>query len=141
MMIIVGVDETERAAIAARKAARLAVLLDSDLRAVHVSYIPGATLAVLAGVPAAATDYSDAQRKEVWDRILPVLEASGARFEPVELEGYPPDVLLEYADEIGADLIVLGSRGRGDLAALLLGSTSHRVVNNAKCDVLIAKGT
>jgi len=58
----------------------------------------------------------------------------------VDLEGYPPDVIVEYAQEIGADLIVVGSRGRGDLASLVLGSTSHRVVNHAPCDVLVVRG-
>jgi len=58
----------------------------------------------------------------------------------VELEGYPADTLVEYASSVGAGIIVVGSRGRGELASLVLGSTSHRVVNQATCDVLIAKG-
>ena len=140
MIIVVGVDDSERSAIAARKASRLAVWLDADLHAVHVTHVPAAMLAVLAGVPAGTTEYTDAQRNAVWDRVGPVLDTGGARVTRVDLEGYPADDLVRYSEEQGAGLIVVGSRGRGDLASLVLGSTSHRVVNQAECDVLVAKG-
>jgi len=140
VIIVVGVDDSARSAIAARKASRLAVWLDADLHAVHVTHIPAAMLAVLAGVPSGPTEFSEAQRASVWEQVGPVLEAGGARVTRVEIEGYPPDALVEYAEEIDAGLIVVGSRGRGDLASLVLGSTSHRVANQASCDVLIAKG-
>ena len=53
------------------------------------------------------------------------------------LEGPAADALLRVAGAQGADLVVLGSRGRGDLAAAVLGSTSHKVLNHAPCPVLI----
>jgi len=140
VIIVVGVDDSERSAVAVRKASRLAVWLDADLHAVYVTHIPTAMLAVLAGVPTGATDFSDAQRVAVWDQVGPVLESGGARVTRVELDGYPADVLIEYAGEVGAGLLVVGSRGRGDFAAWVLGSISHRVVNQATCDVLVAKG-
>lgn len=46
--------------------------------------------------------------------------------------------ILQVAEEIGADLIVLGSHGRHGLAALL-GSTARSVLNGAKCDVLAVR--
>jgi nucleotide-binding universal stress UspA family protein len=141
VIIVVGVDDSEQGRIAARKACRLGTLLDADVHAVWVRHTPGAMLAALSGSPEMASEFADAQRRAVWDLVLPVLEASGARTHTVDLEGYPADAIVEYAGEAGADLIVIGSRGRGDLAALVLGSTSHRVVNNASCDVLVAKGT
>jgi nucleotide-binding universal stress UspA family protein len=140
VIIVVGVDDSARSAIAARKASRLAVWLDADLHAVHVNHIPAAMLAVLAGVPAGATELAKAQSESVWDQVGPVLDAGGARVTRVGIDGYPADALVEYAEKVEAALIVVGSRGRGDLASLMLGSTSHRVVNQATCDVLIAKG-
>ena len=140
MIVVVGVDDSSRSAVAARKAGRLAVWLDADLHAVHVAHIPAAMLAVLAGVEAGTTEFIDAQRRGVWDVVDPVLEQSGARVTRVELEGHPADALVEYAREVDAALLVVGSRGRGELASLVLGSTSHRVVNQAACDVLVAKG-
>ncbi len=140
MIVVVGVDETDRSLIAARKALRLATMLDAELHAVFVAHVPAAMLAVLAGVPAAAGEFADAQREAVWAGVGPLLDAASVSVHRIDLEGYPADALVEYAQDVGADLIVVGSRGRGDLASLVLGSTSHRVVNQAPCDVLIAKG-
>jgi nucleotide-binding universal stress UspA family protein len=140
VIIVVGVDDTERSRVAARKACRLGVMLDAEVHAVFVTHVPTAMLTVLAGAPDATSEYAEAQRREVWESIRPVLDASEAVTTLVDLEGYPSDALVEYAEEVGAGLIVVGSRGRGDLASLVLGSTSHRVVNQASCDVLVAKG-
>lgn len=47
--------------------------------------------------------------------------------------------LCEYAEENNIDLIILGSRGLGDVKKLILGSVSNYVVQHAKCQVLIVK--
>jgi nucleotide-binding universal stress UspA family protein len=51
----------------------------------------------------------------------------------------PAQGILDAADEHKADLIVMGSRGRGTFANLLLGSTAERVLRYAKVPVLIAR--
>ena len=51
----------------------------------------------------------------------------------------PAQGILDAADEHHADLIVMGSRGRGTFANLLLGSTAERVLRYAKVPVLIAR--
>lgn len=51
----------------------------------------------------------------------------------------PAQGILDAADENHADLIILGSRGRGTFANLLLGSTAERVLRYAKVPVLIAR--
>lgn len=57
------------------------------------------------------------------------------RVEPVVVEGPAARALLETAR--GADLLVVGSRGRGGFLGLLLGSTSHQVVTHATCPVVV----
>lgn len=47
--------------------------------------------------------------------------------------------ILSAQSDLGADAIVLGSRGLGDVSALFLGSTSHTVMNRAPCTVIAVK--
>jgi len=53
------------------------------------------------------------------------------------IEGPPAPAILRVAAEDGCDLIVMGSRGHGQLAGLLLGSVSSAVAQRAECPVLI----
>lgn len=71
-------------------------------------------------------------------------EAKGVIPEGVPVEtlfevGSPGPVLLQMADDIGADLIVMGSRGLGPLKGIFMGSVSSYMVSRAKCPVLIVK--
>lgn len=54
-------------------------------------------------------------------------------------QGKPAPTILEYARESDSDLIVLGSRGHTAIDELLLGSTSHHVVQHSSVPVLIVK--
>ena len=54
------------------------------------------------------------------------------------IEGPPAPAILRVAEEDGCDLIVIGSRGRGQIAGILLGSVSSTVAQRAHCPVLIA---
>jgi nucleotide-binding universal stress UspA family protein len=80
-----------------------------------------------------------AQRSSVWAGVQDALDQANISVERVDLEGYPPDSLVRYATDVGASLLVLGTRGRGDLASLILGSTSHRAIHLSACDVLVVK--
>jgi nucleotide-binding universal stress UspA family protein len=137
MKIVVGADDTDMGEAAVRRAIDLAQRLDAEIDVVFVTHIPSTVLSAMAGVPTVAEEFATAQRDTVWKRVEPLLEGTGAR--RVDLEGYPPDALVAHAEATDADLIVIGSRGRGDLASLLLGSTSHRVANHAPCDVLVVR--
>jgi nucleotide-binding universal stress UspA family protein len=55
------------------------------------------------------------------------------------LAGRVAPIIVEAARECQADVIVMGSHGRGDLAALLLGSVAHKVVHLADRPVLIVR--
>ena len=137
MKIVVGVDDSDMSEAAARRAIDLGRRLEAEVDVVFVNHIPSTVLSAMAGVPTVAEDFATSQREAVWKRMTPILEGTSAR--RVDLEGYPPDTLVAHAVATSADMIVVGSRGRGDLASLLLGSTSHRVVNHAPCDVLIVR--
>ena len=65
-------------------------------------------------------------------------EAAGILAEPDVLQGPASEAMLRAAEAHGADLIVVGGRGHGLTAELLLGSTSEFVVRRAKAPVLVA---
>lgn len=135
MTVIAGVDDSPFAGEVVAKAIEEAKWRDDDLHVVHVMHIP----LVYTEVAIDWAEVAEAQRSSVWARLDPILAEAGIRFERVNLDGYPPDMLVEYANEQDASLLVVGTRGRGDFASLILGSTSHRAIHLADCDILVVK--
>lgn len=79
----------------------------------------------------------DAQR--LLDRAATLIPSdSGPVIRRIE-KGKAAEMILRVAEEIQADLIVLGARGLNRLAELVLGSVSHRVLTHATCSTLIVK--
>jgi nucleotide-binding universal stress UspA family protein len=52
-------------------------------------------------------------------------------------DGRPASVIADAADSVDADLVVVGRRGLGGVAELLLGSVSHELAHHCKCPVLL----
>jgi nucleotide-binding universal stress UspA family protein len=80
--------------------------------------------------------------------IEPLLKSAAERFsaQGIEtlteiVEGYPPSMIVEYADRWGADFIIVGSHGDGDITRFLLGSVAREVVRRASCSVEIVRPT
>jgi nucleotide-binding universal stress UspA family protein len=64
---------------------------------------------------------------------------SGLKVSTELLQGRAADIIVKTAQKGAFDLIVIGSRGLGGIKEFLLGSTSHRVANEATCPVLVVK--
>ena len=56
----------------------------------------------------------------------------------VVIQGHPAPALVDESGE--ADLLVVGSRGHGEFAGMLIGSVSEHCVSNAKCPVVVVRG-
>ena len=136
-MIVLAVDASAGAEAAARRAVELAKQLGTDIHAVHAVHIPSTVYAAMGAVPDASVEIARLEREAVWERIGPILE--GVDSIQVDLEGYPPDAVSDYASANQAEMIVVGSRGRGAVASLVLGSTSHRLIHIADRDVHVVK--
>jgi nucleotide-binding universal stress UspA family protein len=68
------------------------------------------------------------------------IKGDGANVAEAHLrEGPAVDEILDLAEEVGADLIVIGSRGLGAISRALLGSVSESVVKHAHCPVLVVR--
>jgi universal stress protein A len=67
-------------------------------------------------------------------------KAGGAAATPaVRLSQSPADEIVQYAKDIHADIVVVGTHGRGGVSRLLMGSVAEHVVRNAPCPVLVVR--
>lgn len=139
-MIVAGVDGSASAVAALRFAAEEARLSGARLRVVHAWHLP-----LLPGGETSGADpeYVELRRADA-ERLLTEavaevrLEAEGVEIEAAAVEGRAARVLVEEAR--GADLLVVGSRGRGGFTGLLLGSVGHQCAQHAACPVAIVRG-
>ena len=81
----------------------------------------------------------EAAEQEILAQARGLFEAAGLAAKTRVLTGDPAGELCRVAADEGFDLIVMGSRGMSELAGLLLGSVSERVLHLAHCPVAIVK--
>lgn len=148
--IIAPIDGSTHAQLALDLSADLAARYDAQLVLVHVAGGGGnvpdelydAASRELEAAEGASALSDQSQQHRLLERIGHMLlrsakeeaEAKGAtRSETVVDFGDPAERILHYAKERSADLIVMGSRGFGELKGLVLGSVSHKVFHLAPC--------
>jgi universal stress protein A len=138
MRIVVGVDASSYSVAVVERAVELARAFGAELEVVHVFEMP---FVYDLGAAVDVEQMRAAEADAVWSAVQPVLEdADDVSITTTDLTGGSARMLVNRADETEADLIVVGNRGRGDLASLVLGSTSHGVIHTAPCDVFIVRG-
>jgi nucleotide-binding universal stress UspA family protein len=134
--IVVGIDGSESSDAALAWAARQADFTDSVLEAVTVWQWP-ANYGYPMSVP--ADFHPDDVAKGVLDKALAELPRTTTNrkleVRKLVLEGYPARILVDASR--GAELLVVGSRGHGELTGLVLGSVSQYCVTQAHCPVLV----
>lgn len=136
--IVVGIDDSPAATDALRWALEEARLRGATLEVVHTwtfplaTELPGGEVSrLVADLERAASEVLD----EVVDGIVGV--DPGVKVVRRAIEGPPAQILIEAA--VGADLLVVGSRGRGGFAALLLGSVAQQCVHHSPCPVVVVR--
>lgn len=73
------------------------------------------------------------------DAMVGDAEEAGAKAEAHMADDHPVEAILKLANELDADLIVMGTRGMTGLEHALLGSVAERIVRLAKCPVLTVR--
>lgn len=139
--IVVGLDGSPESKEALRWAIAEAQLRGARLRVVHAWVIPAAFGIDAAFVLADAIEGFRQEGERVLDEALAEVAGESGPDVPVErqvVQGPASECLLRAAAD--ADLLVVGSRGRGGFAGLLLGSVSQQCTHHAPCPVVIVRG-
>jgi nucleotide-binding universal stress UspA family protein len=79
------------------------------------------------------------EAREATERVAEVLREISPQVDTIIRSGSPADEIVRTADEVGADLVVVGGRGKGAVGAILMGSVAYRVMNHAPCPVLVTR--
>ena len=141
--ILLATEGSEEAASAARTAADLAQKTASELHVVLVelstAYV-GMGPPEIADIPAPAQGELDEEAQSLLDTQVRQIEADGGTVARAHLRLGRPDVeIVALAEEIGAGLIVIGSRGLGGIRRAPMGSVSYSVLRHAHCPVLVVR--
>ncbi len=138
--ILVAIDGSEHAKRALSEAIDLAQLSNARLTVMTVQQKPS-TLLVGGPVvpPVDMRSLDEALQREheqlIEDAIKQVTE--DVSVVKVLAQGSPATAIVKQAQKDGTDLIVMGSRGRGEVASMLLGSVSHQVLQRSTAPVLV----
>jgi nucleotide-binding universal stress UspA family protein len=142
-VIVVGVDQSAGAKAALRFGLEEARLRQATLRVVHAwqfGYV-GAT-GLEGWLPAAGGDLKDFRRdaEAALEQLLKEVDgdAEGLTIERRVEQGPAATILIDESHD--ADLLVVGSRGHGGFAQLLLGSVSQQCAQHAACPVVVIRG-
>lgn len=135
--ILIAVDLTEESRPVSSRACAIAKAFSSKISCVHV--IEPLSLAYGGDIP---MDLSTIQ-EQIQETAKTHMEAFGSGLGIASenqhlIFGRPETEIHALAEQINADLIVVGSHGRHGLA-LLLGSTANGVLHGARCDVLAVR--
>ena len=150
--ILAAVDQSHHAHDLMSRAAELAVLLRSDLVVLSViSSDPMKQFNIVEEQNRFSSFHRELIFKHFPENSLAVEQhggnggvyrygTAGMRVQSRILSGNVVDKICECAEEVNADIVVVGSRGLGNIGSLVLGSVSERVVHKCPRSVLVVKG-
>lgn len=136
--ILLSVDGSEHALRAARMAGDLARAMNAKEIRIVVAYDPIPPYLGEPNLQQAINARLD-QSKSILDAAVKEVGQVDAEVHTDLLEGSPAEAIIDVAKSQPTDLIVMGARGLGRIAAAVLGSTSQKVVAHAPCPVLIVR--
>jgi nucleotide-binding universal stress UspA family protein len=136
-VIVVGTDGSDRSGIAVREAVSLAKVSGAQLHAVNVVH-PSVSIGFADS--RAQQDQVNTMREEaekIRSQLIAIAEAEGVSVKVHNPGGDAAKALLGTAEEVSADLVVVGNRGMSGTKRFVQGSVPNTVAHNCHCDVLI----
>lgn len=142
--IMIATDGSETSESAAEIGIEIARLSGGKVTAIYVidllrlSHLPGYT--TLPGLGKQLLELMQKEGREATEQVEQKARDAGVVCEGVVAEGDPSEELLRRSKELGADLLILGAKGRSGLDRILLGSVAERVARHSRVPVLLVPG-
>ncbi len=140
--IVVGTDGSSTANEAVRHAALLAKATGATVHIVH-AFQPTPAMAAIgidagaAVLAAGSAEEAERHAREILDRAKQLAQAEGATVEGTLAADDPASALIDAAERLGADLVVVGNKGMSGVKRFVLGSVPNKVSHHAPCSLLI----
>jgi nucleotide-binding universal stress UspA family protein len=134
--LVLPTDGSEGTAAAAEHAAALAAAFDATVHVVSVADERNRFETPSAGLAADAWDDREHERAETAAEETAAALPDDVTAEAVVVEGIPHQAIVDYAEESGADAVVMGTHGRTGLDHYLVGSVAEKVVRTSPVPVL-----
>ncbi len=145
--ILVGIDFSEHSEVALAQALDLASQFGAEVVLAHAGVVPDPAIELSPSLEVDASDWhqmlsGDVQRKrEILTSLGERHERRGVTISHRFIDDFPDSGLVKTAEEQGADLVVVGSRGNTGLKRFVLGSVAERVVRHFGGHVMVARST
>jgi nucleotide-binding universal stress UspA family protein len=135
--ILVPVDFSFGSERAVEKAGELARVMDASVELMHVYQLPVFALpdSSITVSPTYIADLTDRAQRAL-EKHQAALQADGIEASCKLMEGMPAQAIVDHANDISAEMIVMGTHGHSGFKRFLLGSTAERVVRMATVPVL-----
>ena len=143
--ILVGVDFSEHSEAAVAQATDIASHVGAKVILVHAGVVPEPAVDLSRTIGQDAGDWQQILRDRLEEnrKALSALrerhEGRGVTISQMVIDDLPDAGIAKAAEEVGADLVVVGSRGNTGFTRLLLGSVAERVVRHTKSHVMVAR--
>lgn len=147
--LLVPIDGSADSHVALNVACQLAAPVQGKLYLLNVrdpypQLHRGEMLSVEAAIKAASVETAAREGKILLDAALdtlPSFPGYNGEFDTLIKQGSPARVIVDEAERLGVDAIVMGSRGIGQFKGLMIGSVSHKVTHVAHCRVICVHET
>lgn len=137
--IVVAVETSDYSKMVVARASAIAVAFSAEIHLISVVELPK-LIASEADVGIQEVRINEKEFQEHQKKLIDeYLIGRDLHIETRVLHGDPAGKIIAYANEIGADLIVMGSKTYTRIQRFFLGGISERVLRDAKCSVMIAR--